>query len=130
LQTIALPNYSAAIFAKGPLVLRLIAETVGRDKLISAIKTTFAVGQTKTVTPDDFRGAVVKAAGPDVEKLFQQWLDTITEPDIVVGAPLPSDKPNTQRINLRNLGTGEFTVKLLATTASGKAVTVNVTVPS
>jgi TolA-binding protein len=129
-QTIAMPNYSAAIFAKGPLVLRLMAETAGRDKLLSAIKTTFAVGQTKIVTPDDFRNTLVKATGPDVEKLFQQWLDTITEPDIVVGAPLPSDKPNTQRINLRNLGTGDVTVKLLATTASGKAVTVNVTVPS
>ncbi|MFL6213691.1 MAG: tetratricopeptide repeat protein [Blastocatellia bacterium] len=130
LQTIALPNYSAAIFAKGPLVLRLMAETAGRDKLLSAIKTTFAVGQTKVITPDDFRNAVVKATGPEVEKLFQQWFDTITEPDIVVGSPLPSDKPNTQRINLRNLGTGDVTVKLLATTASGKPVTVNVTVPS
>src|SRR5581483_4562132 len=55
LQTVALPNYGAAVFAKGPLVLRLIGETVGRDKLLSAIKTTVAVAQTKVVTPDDFR---------------------------------------------------------------------------
>jgi hypothetical protein len=130
LQTIALPNYSAAIFAKGPLVLRLIAETAGSDKLLSAIKATFAVGPTKVVTPDDFRAAVVKNAGPEIDKLFQQWLDTITEPDIIAGAPLPSDKPNTQRINLRNLGTGEVTLKVLVTTASGKPVTVTVTVPS
>ncbi|HKP11283.1 MAG TPA: tetratricopeptide repeat protein, partial [Blastocatellia bacterium] len=130
LQTIALPNYSAAIFAKGPLVLRLIAETAGRDKLLAAIKTTFAVAQTKLVTPDDFRSAVVKGTSPEVEKLFQQWFDAITEPDIIVGAPLPSDKPNSQRINLRNLGTGEVSVRLLATTASGKPVPVTVTVPS
>jgi hypothetical protein len=130
LQTIAVPTYSAAIFAKGPLVLRLMAETAGRDKLMAAIKTVFAVAQTKIITPDDFRNAVVKATGPEVEKLFQQWLDTIIEPDIVVGAPLPSDKPNTQRINLRNLGTGDVTVKLLAMTVSGKSVTINVTVPS
>jgi tetratricopeptide (TPR) repeat protein len=130
LQTIALPNYSAALFAKGPLVLRLMAETAGRDKLLSAIKATFAVAPTKVVTPDDFRAAVVKSAGPEIDKLFQQWLDTITEPDVIVGAPLSSDKPNTQRINLRNLGTGEVTVKVLATTASGKSVTTTVTVPS
>jgi TolA-binding protein len=130
LQTVALPNYSAAVFAKGPLVLRLIGETVGRDKLLSAIKTTFAVAPTKIVTPDDLRAAVVKSGGPEVEKLFQQWLDTVTEPDVIVGAPLASDKPNTQRINLRNLGTGEVTVKLLAMTASGKPVTTTATVPS
>jgi TolA-binding protein len=130
LQTIAQPNYSAAVFAKGPLVLRLMAETAGREKLLSVIKATFAVGQTKVVTPDDFRAAVVKGTGPEIDKLFQQWLDTLTEPDIIVGAPLPSDKPNTQGINLRNLGTGEVTVKLLATTASGKPVTITVAVPS
>jgi TolA-binding protein len=130
LQTIALPNYSAAVFGKGPLVLRLIAETAGRDKLLSAIKTIFAVAPTKVVTPDDFRAAVVKNTGPEIDKLFQQWLDLLTEPDVIVGAPLPSDKPNTQRLNLRNLGTGDVTVKVLATTASGKAVTINVAVPS
>ena len=130
LQTIALPNYSAAIFGKGPLVLRLMAETAGRDKMIAAIKTIFAVAQTKVVTPDDFRAVVVKSTSPAVEKLFQQWLDSITEPDVIVGAPLPSDKPNTQRLNLRNLGTGDVTVKVLATTASGKPVTINVAVPS
>ncbi|HJQ27641.1 MAG TPA: tetratricopeptide repeat protein [Blastocatellia bacterium] len=130
LQNIGLPNYSAAVFGKGPLVLRLIAEAAGRDKLIAAIKTTFAVAQTKVVTLDDFRSAVVKSTGPEVEKLFQQWLDTITEPDLIVGSPLASDKPNTQRLNLRNLGTGDVTVKVLATTASGKPVTINVAVPS
>jgi len=130
LQTIALPNYSAAVFAKGPLVLRLMAETAGRDKMLSAIKATFAVSQTKVVTPDDFRATLIKSTGPEIDKLFQQWFDTITEPDIIVGAPLPSAKPNTQGINLRNLGTGEVTVKLLAVTASGKPLTITVTVPS
>src|SRR5262249_37926203 len=50
--------------------------------------------------------------------------------DLIVGSPLPSDKPDAQRINLRNLGTGEVTVKLLAMTASGKHLTMMVTVPS
>src|SRR6185503_13288280 len=96
----------------------------------TAIKTVFAAGQTKVVTTDDFRAALVKATGPEVEKLFQQWLDTIIEPDIIVGAPLPSDKPGTQRVNLRNLGTGDVSVTVVAVTASGKQVPVQVTVPS
>src|SRR5262249_11281758 len=109
-QTITLPNYTAAVFDKGPLVLRLIAESMGREKFLSTIKTLFSGAQTKVVTSDDLRGALVKAGGPEIEKLFQQWIDSIIEPDIIVGAPLPSDKPGTSRLNLRNLGTGDVTI--------------------
>ncbi|MGA9767889.1 MAG: tetratricopeptide repeat protein [Blastocatellia bacterium] len=130
IQTVMLPSYSAAVFGKGPLVFRLMAETAGRDKLFTAIKMVFAAGQTKVVTTDDFRAAFVKSAGADVERLFQQWLDTIIEPDIIVGAPLASDKPGTQRVNLRNLGTGDVAVTVMAVTASGKRVPAQVTVPS
>lgn len=130
IQNVAFPTYSAAVFGKGPLVLRLMAETAGRDKIPGVIKTVFAAGQTKVVTTDDFRAALVKASNADVEKLFQQWVDIIIEPDIIVGAPLPSDKPGTQVVNLRNLGTGDVPVSVLSTTASGKQVLVKVTVPS
>jgi tetratricopeptide (TPR) repeat protein len=129
IQTLVLPNYTAAVFAKGPLVLRLLAETVGRDRLIAAIKELTAGPQTKIVTTDDFR-AIVNKAGPDGERVFAQWIDTIIEPDVIVGAPLPSDKPGVQNVNLRNLGTGDATLKLVATTASGKQVAGTVTVPS
>jgi hypothetical protein len=35
-QTAALPSYGAAVFAKGPLVFRMLAEAAGRDKLLTA----------------------------------------------------------------------------------------------
>ncbi len=130
LQVLLFPNYTTAVFSKGPLVLRLLAETGGRDKFLSAVKTLLTGGQTKVVTIDDFRAALIGATGPEVDKLFQQWVDSIIEPDVIVGAPLASDKPNTQTVNLRNLGTGDVTMTLLATTASGKQVTARVVVPS
>ncbi|HVG20336.1 MAG TPA: tetratricopeptide repeat protein [Blastocatellia bacterium] len=129
-QTVALPTYGATVFGKGPLVFRLIAETMGRDKFMAAIKGLLTGAQTKVVTTDDLRAALVKSGGPEVEKIFQQWVDTIVEPDIIVGAPLPSDKPGAQRVNLRNLGTGDVAVSVLAVTASGKQLTATVTVPS
>jgi tetratricopeptide repeat protein len=129
-QTITLPNYTAAVFDKGPLVLRLIAESMGREKFLSVIKALFSGAQTKIVTSDDLRGALVKAGGPDIEKLFQQWIDSIIEPDVIVGAPLPSDKPGTSRLNLRNLGTGDVTIPVVAITASGAKVSATATVPS
>jgi hypothetical protein len=130
LQTVLLPNYSAAVLNKGPLVFRLLAETAGRDKLLSAIKSVFSGAQTRIVTIDDLRAALTNGASPEVEKIFQQWVDSIIEPDIIIGAALPSDKPGTQRINLRNLGTGDVRVNVLATTASGKQLTASVLVQS
>jgi Tfp pilus assembly protein PilF len=128
-QTPLLSNYSTAVFSKGPLVFRMLSEAVGRDKLIAAIKTVCSGPQTKIITTQDLRGLLTKDS-PDAEKVFQQWVDTIVEPDIIIGAPLGSSKPGSQAINLRNLGTGDVTVKVLAVTASGKQVTTNVTVPS
>jgi tetratricopeptide (TPR) repeat protein len=129
-HTPSLPSYSAAVLSKGPLVYRLMAETAGREKLIAAIRALFSGAQTRIVTTEDLRAALTKGGTPDVDKVFQQWIDTIIEPDIIVGSPLPSDKPGTQRINLRNLGTGDVTVTVLAVTASGKQVTASVLVPS
>ena len=129
LQTLLMPNYSAAVFNKGPLVYRLLAETAGRDKLLAAVKSLLSGAQNKIITTEDLRAALTKTA-PGVEKDFQQWVDSIVEPDIIIGAALPSDKPGTQRVNLRNLGTGDVNVTVLAITASGKRVTASVLVPS
>jgi len=130
IQTIALPNYAAAVLNKGPLVLRLLAETMGREKFVASVKNLLSATPTKIVTNEELKAALVKAGGPAIDKLFQQWIDSIIEPDIIVGAPLPSDKPGSQPVNLRNLGTGEVNVTLVAVTASGKRVTTSVLVPS
>lgn len=129
-QTLLLPNYSAAALSKGPLVYRILSEAAGRDKLIAAIKSLIAAGPTKIITIDDLKAALAKGSTPEVDKVFALWVDSITEPDIIIGAPLPSDKPGTQLINLRNLGTGDVTVPVLAVTATGKQVRTSVTVPS
>jgi tetratricopeptide (TPR) repeat protein len=44
--------------------------------------------------------------------------------------PQSSEKPNVQSVNIRNQGTGDVTVKVVATTASGKQLTATVNVPS
>src|SRR5258706_12910176 len=100
-QTVLSPGYGAATFAKGPLVLRLFAETGGRDKFLAAIKVLFSGAQTKIITSDDLRKELPKAAGPDVDKLFQQWVDSIIEPDLVVGFPHAAGRPGFQRVSVR-----------------------------
>ena len=129
LQTLLLSNYSAAVFSKGPLVYRMLAETAGRDKFIAAIRSLVSGDQTRIITTEDLRAALTKGA-PEVEKVFQQWVDSIVEPDIIIGSALPSNKLGVQVVNLRNLGTGDVTVNVLAVTASGKQVSTTVVVPS
>jgi tetratricopeptide (TPR) repeat protein len=128
-HSLAVPTYSAALFNKGPLVLRLISHTAGREKYINALKSALTQAQSRVVTFEQIRSALA-AGGADVAKLFAQWIDTIIEPDIVIGVPQPGDRPGLQRVNLRNLGTGDVTVDVLAITASGKRLVTSVTVPS
>jgi hypothetical protein len=59
LQTIMQPTYGAAVFSKGPLVLRLLSETAGREKFIAALKQIFTGPQTKVVTNEELRQALV-----------------------------------------------------------------------
>lgn len=129
-QTIARPTYTVAVQSKGPLVFRLLAETAGREKFVGVLRSLLAVEQTKVVTPEDFRAALVKATGPQLDTLFQQWVDSVIEPDLIIGVPQPSGEQGSQRVNIRNLGTGDVTVPVLAMTASGKQVTATATVPS
>jgi tetratricopeptide (TPR) repeat protein len=129
LQTLLLSNYSTAVFSKGPLVYRMLAEAAGREKFIAAIKSLVSGDQTRIITIEDLRTALTRGA-PEVEKIFQQWVDSIVEPDIIIGSALPSNKPGVQAVNLRNLGTGDVTVSVLAVTASGKQVSSTVVVPS
>lgn len=75
-QTLLLPNYSVAVFGKGPLVYRLLAEAAGRERLIAAFKAILSGAQNKIVTTDDLRAALTKGAPPEVDNLFQQWVES------------------------------------------------------
>jgi len=127
-QSFVIPSYGDAVFAKGPLILRLLAHLIGTDKLIQAIKTVTAGPQTKFVTPQDFHEAL--GGGTVVDTWFRQWVDSLVEPDIIIGIPMASEKPGAQQVNLRNLGTGDVSVTVLAVTASGKKITEQCVVPS
>lgn len=130
IQTLLLPTYGAAMLCKGPLVLRLIAETAGRAKYLAALRSTLSGPQTKAVTFLDLKAAVVKDSNQAVDKLFGQWVEAIVEPDLIIGIPQPSGKPGVQRVNIRNLGDGDVTASVLGITAGGKKIQASVTVPS
>ncbi len=130
IQTPAQPSYGAASLGKGPLVLRLLAESMGRDKFISVLRALFNGAQNKIITNEEFKQELAKVGGAETGNSFRQWVEIIIEPDLVIGIPQSSDNPAIQRVNLRNLGTGDVTARVMAVTASGKQITASVTVPS
>ncbi|MEW6209313.1 MAG: tetratricopeptide repeat protein [Acidobacteriota bacterium] len=130
IQTPAQASYGAASLGKGPLVLRMLAQSMGRDKFISVLRALFAGAQNKIVTNEEFKQELAKTGGAETENLFRQWVETIIEPDLVIGIPQTTDNPSVQRVNLRNLGTGDVSVRVMAVAASGKQIAASVTVPS
>jgi tetratricopeptide (TPR) repeat protein len=127
-QTFLLPSYGDAVFEKGPLVLRMLAHTIGEDKLLAAIRAMTSGPQTKIVTLEDFHAALGQSL--EVDSWFKEWVDAMVEPDIIIGIPIQGSKPDTQVVNLRNLGTGDVSIAVLAVTASGKKLTGQCAVPS
>jgi hypothetical protein len=128
IQTLSVGTYGDAVFAKGPLVIRLLGHMIGEDKLMGTIKALISGGSGKIVTLEDLRAAL--GTDPAVDAWFKQWIDTIVEPDLIIGTAMAGDKPNAQQVNLRNLGTGDVPVSVLAVTASGKRLTASAVVPS
>lgn len=122
-------SYLGLITTKGPMVFRILEREIGRDKLLAAIAATVATARTSgSLTADNLRAAVSAAAGRDLGPIYRTWLDTAALPDLIVGIPQQANGAWTSA--LRNLGTGDVTVDVVATTESGKKLTVRVSVLS
>lgn len=123
------PAYGGLMRAKGPLVLRLVEREIGRDKMLAGLGQALAAARQKgALTLSDLRDAWAKASGRDLSALFTNWVDTVVDPDLIIGVPQQSGAAWTSA--LRNLGTGDVTVDVVATTESGKKLTERVTIPS
>ena len=121
--------YLGLISTKGPMVFRLIEREVGREKMLGAIASSIAAARSSgSLTADNLRAAISTAAGKDLEPLFRTWFDTAVLPDLIVGIPQQAGGSWTSAV--RNLGSGDVVVDIVATTGSGKKLTVKVPVPS
>jgi hypothetical protein len=129
LATPADPSYAGLIATKGPLAYRILERETGREALVAGIAAALAAARTSgALTFDDLQAAIQKASGRNLDAVYATWFDTVTQPDIIVGVPQQSGGAWTSA--LRNLGTGDVTIDVVATTESGKRVTARATVPS
>ncbi len=130
LQHPAFPDYYASVPTKGALVFRLLERLVGRDALLEAVAATVndAGG---TATYDAFRARLV-GTPPDARRasFFKQWFEELSEPDFVIGIPLKREDGPGWRCALRNLGTGDALLPVVAVTDKGEKLATSVEVPS
>jgi len=126
-QTPLYDKYYASVLNKGPLVWRMVEREMGRDKLLSAIKGLLSPEQGRT-TFDEFRKTLIAAGGKGVETILFQWIDKVVDPDLMIGIPRPTEKGITSA--LRNFGTGDVKVDVLAITDKGERLIEQATIPS
>jgi tetratricopeptide (TPR) repeat protein len=118
-QSLLNREYYTSIYNKVPMVMRLIEKTMGRDKLLSVIKTLFSGPAGKSVTLEDFRNALL-AAG-DAEKLktiFDQWFDRVILPNFAVGKPV--QEKGKWSVTIANFGDGGGEIEVEIVTPTGE----------
>ncbi|QUW00396.1 hypothetical protein J8C02_02525 [Chloracidobacterium sp. MS 40/45] len=130
LQHPAFPDYYASMPNRGALVFRLLERLVGRDTLSTAIMETVA-DPGGTATYEAFRNRLV-GTPPDERRanFFRQWFEELSEPDFVIGVPVRREDGSGWSCALRNLGTGDASLPVVAVTDKGERLTTTVELPS
>ncbi len=78
------------IYPKGALVLRMLEQTLGRERFWSALHTYLARNALGTATTDDLRQAVLLATGENLSWFWDQWVYQAGYPELTVTATYDS----------------------------------------
>lgn len=119
-------QYTTSMFNKGPLMFRIIEIRLGRDKLLATIKQLFN-NPNKQIRYEDLKKLFI-TADKTLDSFFDQWFDKISEPDFIIGVPAQTE--SGWKCALRNLGTGDTLVPVLAVTEKGEKLNELVLLPS
>ncbi len=110
--------YYSEVANKGAMIWRLLAKKVGENTFNAGLRSTVADGE---VSLTEIRGAF--AAEKD---LLDYSFDQITDMNLQVG--LPQQKGVSWRVALRNAGSVDATVSVVALTANGEPMVAQATI--
>lgn len=115
---------------KGAMVLRLVERALGREAMLNILRTSLqaGAGQAQGLTLASLRAAFVERGGASLKSLLDQELDQPTDMDLLVGLPQP--KGAQVAAALRNTGSIDASVAVVATTAGGERLTTQATIPA
>jgi Tfp pilus assembly protein PilF len=123
-------TYFNSVPNRGAMFWRLVERRLGRDALLTVIRTALQTGKTDPngLNLASLREALVARGGDSLKALLDQQLDQVIDTDLMVG--LPQQRGADWVSALRNLGSVDVTVPVLATTDTGQEVRAEATVPA
>jgi tetratricopeptide (TPR) repeat protein len=122
-------SYFSSVPNKGAMVWRLVERRLGRDAFFSLLRSLLQAGKgdQNGLSLAALRASVVERGGETLKGLLDQQLDQPTDMDLLVG--LPQQRGNEWVAALRNLGSIDATVTVVATTDRGEQMKIETTVP-
>lgn len=123
-------NYFAVAANKSAMIWRYAEKSLGRDTFFSILRAQLqkSVNDTNGFNLASFRIALNEAGNGTFKKVLDQMFDQPTDLDLMVG--LPHQKAGDWVAALRNIGTTDATINVVATTQNGEKITVQSIVPA
>ncbi|HEY6122294.1 MAG TPA: tetratricopeptide repeat protein, partial [Pyrinomonadaceae bacterium] len=123
-------TYFGAVPNKGAMVFRLIDRRLGRDVFLNVLKTQVQSGRDNSngISLAGLRTALVERGGQRLQSLLDQQFDQPTDTDLMVG--LPQQRGNEWVSALRNLGSTDAAVSVIATTEQGQQLSIEAAIPA
>lgn len=122
--------YFSSVPNKGAMVWRLVDNRLGRELFMTTLKSQLQSGKETDsgITLAAFRSAIVEKGGDRIKATLDLLLDQVTDTDLMIG--LPQQRGAEWTAALRNLGSSEATVRVVATTDRGEQLSSESTIPA
>ncbi|PYS89336.1 MAG: hypothetical protein DMF64_18045 [Acidobacteria bacterium] len=121
-------TYFTSVADKGAMVWRLVERSLGRDAFINLLRAQLQAAGDNGLTLVALRATLNERGGAPLKTLLDAQLDGPTETDLLVG--LPQQRGGEWVSALRNTGSQDVNVRVLATTDAGQTLTTDTTIPA
>ncbi|HEY0760769.1 MAG TPA: tetratricopeptide repeat protein [Pyrinomonadaceae bacterium] len=123
-------TYFNSVPNRGAMFWRLVDRRLGRDALLAVVRTALQAGKSDAngLNLPSLREALVARGGENMKALLDQQLDQVIDTDLMIG--LPQQRGGDWVSALRNLGSIDVTVSVVATTDTGQEIRAEATVPA
>jgi len=123
-------TYFNSVSNKGAMVWRLAYNLIGRDQFMATLRELLAAAKTDPagLSLARVRAAMTQRGGAAIGAILDQEFDQPTDMDLMVG--LPQQQAGQWTAALRNLGSFEARVSVVATTANGQRLVAETTIPA
>ena len=123
-------TYFNSVPNRGAMFWRLVDRRLGRDALLTVVRTALQAGKSDAngLNLPSLREALVARGGENMKALLDQQLDQVIDTDLMIG--LPQQRGGDWVSALRNLGSIDVTVSVVATTDTGQEIRAEATVPA